>query len=309
MEKILLYYKYVLIKYPKQIMKWMKIICEDLDLKGRIIIGNEGINGTVGGSDINTQRYKKIMSQHELFNDIDFKESPGNSDSFPKMSIKVRDEIVRLGIPTEKLTTKNTGQHLKPEQAHELIEQKPDDLVIFDARNNYEWTIGRFENAITPDIDNFRDLPAFIDQNLDQFKDKQILMYCTGGIRCERASAYLNEKGVAKQVYQLEGGIQRYTDKYPEGFFRGKNYVFDNRISVKINADILASCELCNKSCDEYINCINARCNKQFVCCTNCVTQFDRTCGINCQKLVQENKVNIRPGFEKIDANLKTNNL
>ena len=128
------------------------------------------------------------------------------------------------------VTAKNGGKHLTPEETHNLIAQKPNDLVILDARNDYEWRIGAFEGAIKPDIEHFRQFPKFVDDNLEQFKDKQVLMYCTGGIRCERASTYLKEKGVAKNVYQILGGIHRYAEQYPDGFFRGKNYVFDDRI-------------------------------------------------------------------------------
>ena len=171
--------------------------------------------------------------------------------------------------------------------------------MILDARNNYEWVIGKFENAITPPIENFRDLPEYLEQNLDQFKDKQVLMYCTGGIRCERASAYLNEKNVAKKVYQLQGGIHRYVEQYPDGFFRGKNYVFDGRISVKINDDILASCTICNVACDDYHNCLNALCNEHFIACIACVEKLANTCSEKCQILLAENKVQERPAFNK----------
>ena len=184
---------------------------------------------------------------------------------FPKMEIKVKKEVVHLGIDPEALTINSGGDHLNPDQVHELLKNKPEDLVILDARNDYEWRIGKFENAITPEIKNFRELPEFIDENIDTFKDKQVLMYCTGGIRCERATAYLNEKNVAKKVLQIEGGIVRYCEKYPDGFFRGKNYVFDRRVAVKINDDILTHCDLCNATCDEYTNCINAECNEHYI--------------------------------------------
>jgi len=299
MNKIILFYKYIDIQYPKQIMKWQQELCQKLQLKGRILISNEGINGTLGGSMQNIDDYKESMNSHELFNNIDFKESSGGPECFPRLSVKVRNEAVSLGIPYDQLTPRNAGQHLNPQQTHDLITQNPTDLVILDARNDYEWEVGRFTNAITPDIENFRDLPQYLDQNLDQFKDKQVLMYCTGGIRCERASAYLNEKNVAKKVYQMDGGIHRYAEQYPDGFFRGKNYVFDSRITVKINNDILGSCALCSLPCDDYHNCLNASCNKHFICCTNCINIYAKTCSKNCQSLIEENKVCLRPDFIK----------
>lgn len=299
MNKIILFYKYIEIAYPKQIMKWQQQLCQELQLKGRILISHEGINGTLGGSADSLNLYKNHMADHELFGNIDFKESPGGPECFPRLSVKVRNEAVSLGIPYDQLTPRNAGQHLTPTQTHELLTNKPEDLVILDARNNYEWEIGKFENAITPNIENFRDLPHYLDTNIDQFKDKQVLMYCTGGIRCERATAYLNEKNVAKKVYQMDGGIHRYAEQYPDGFFRGKNYVFDGRIAVKINDDILGSCAICRKPCDDYYNCLNAMCNKHFVSCTPCIERLHKTCSEQCQHLIAENKVHERPEFNK----------
>jgi predicted sulfurtransferase len=300
MNTILLFYKYTAIEYPKQIMKWQQALCQELGLTGRILISHEGINGTLGGPTEKTDQYKQSMLQHDLFNDIDFKESEGGTECFPRLSVKVRDEAVSLGIPYDQLTPRNGGKHLTPKETHELITQQPEDLVILDARNTYEWKIGRFANAITPDIQNFRDLPHYIENNLEQFKNKQVLMYCTGGIRCERATAYLNEKNVAKQVYQILGGIHRYTEQYPDGYFRGKNYVFDGRISVKINDDILGSCSICTQPCDDYHNCLNAACNKHFIGCAECVKKLEKTCSTHCQNLIAQNKTSTRPEFNKI---------
>jgi predicted sulfurtransferase len=301
MDKILLYYKYITIEYPKQIVKWQQQVCKELGLKGRVLVSHEGINGTVGGTQDNTERYKILMSKHELFNDIDFKESNGGPECFPRLTVKVRNEAVSLGIAYNTLTAHTGGQHLSPEETHELISQNPHDLVIFDARNYYEWAIGKFNNALTPDIENFRDLPQYIDTNAEQFKDKQVLMYCTGGIRCERASAYLNEKNIAKKVYQMNGGIHRYVEKYPNGFFRGKNYVFDGRIALKVNEDILGKCLLCTIACDDYHNCLNAQCNKHFIGCAHCIQKFNKTCSQTCQNLLLENKTTTRPLFNKIE--------
>jgi UPF0176 protein len=299
MNKIILFYKYVEIPYPKQVMKWQQEICKELQLKGRVLISHEGINGTLGGAQQNLDTYKKLMSEHELFGNIDFKESAGGPECFPRLSVKVRNEAVSLGIPYDQLTPRNAGQHLTPQETHELLSKKPENLVILDARNNYEWAIGKFENAITPDIENFRDLPQYLDQNLEQLKDKEVLMYCTGGIRCERATAYLNEKNVAKKVYQMEGGIHRYVEQYPDGFFRGKNYVFDARISVRINDDVLGSCAICKTACDDYYNCLNAFCNKHFISCTPCIEKLNKTCSEQCQNLIAENKTTMRPEFDR----------
>lgn len=298
MGNVLLYYKYVTINYPKHILKWQKKICSNFGLTGRIIIAKEGINGTVGGTKDNIERYKTIMHEHDLFHDIDFKESPGGPDCFSGLSIVVKNEIVHLGLDPHTITASNGGTHLTPDQAHELIKNKPTDLVIFDVRNKVEWAIGNFQQAIKANINYFRELPAYIDTHLDYFKNKQVLMCCTGGIRCERASAYLKSKNIAKKIYQLKGGIHRYAEHYPDGFFHGKNYVFDNRVSLKITNDILGTCLLCTTPCDTYTNCLNATCNKHFICCNSCLAQFSNTCSTICQNLIEQNKVTKRPFFQ-----------
>lgn len=295
MGKILLYYKYISIKYPEQVMKWQKKVCADLDLKGRIIIAHEGINGTVGGELKNTELYKSIMQKNPLFQDLIFKESPGSAECFPRMRIVVKKEVVHLGLDPEKITARDGGTHLTPRQTHELITQRGKDLVLLDARNSVESRVGTFANAITPPIETFRELPSYIDNNLEQFKDKDVLMFCTGGIRCERASAYLKSKNVAKNVYQIDGGIHTYTQEFPDGYFRGKNYVFDGRITMKINDDILGTCDICAIACDEYTNCLNAMCNKHFICCQKCLKNYGNTCGSACQELLATKQVQPRP--------------
>lgn len=299
LEKVLLYYKYVAIQYPKQVQKWQAALCAELQLKGRIIIAHEGINGTLAGTHEALEAYQQAMEAHELFGNIDFKVSEGASENFPRMRIVVKDEIVRLGIASDVLSFEDGGQHLTPAQAHELMAQKPEDLVIFDGRNNYESRIGAFEGAITPNLDTFREFPEYIDKNLEQFKDKTVLMYCTGGVRCERLSAYLKTKQVAKEVVQINGGIHRYAEQFPDGFFKGKNYVFDARIAMKVSDDILGSCDICNVPCDEYTNCINTRCNKQIISCDACLRAYNITCGKACYDLVTSGAVKVRTKYVK----------
>lgn len=294
MEKIILFYKYIDIINPQGIVNWQKQLCQELGLKGRVWIASEGVNGTLGGLEENIEKYKQAMEAHDLFGQIDFKESSASSNYFPKLKIKLKKEIVRLEIDPNILKASNGGKHLTPEEVHNLISKTPEDLVLLDARNNYESAIGTFENAITCNTNNFREFPKFVDDNLEQFKDKEVLMFCTGGIRCERASAYLKLKDVAKEVYQINGGIHRYVEKYPDGYFRGKNYVFDGRIAVKVTDDILATCVHCKKSFDNYTNCINAECNKQIIVCDNCIDQYHNTCSQICLGKVNAKSVNIR---------------
>jgi predicted sulfurtransferase len=294
MEKIFLFYKYVNIKDPEAVKTWQLQLCTSLQLTGRIILAHEGINGTLAGSIENLQKYSENMNRHDLFNTIDFKESSGSTQDFPKLKIIIKNEIVRMAIDPTKITVDQAGEHLSPKQAHALIEQNKD-LVLLDGRNDYESRIGTFKNAITPSIQHFRDFPDYIDTNAQQFKDKEVLMFCTGGIRCERASAYLKSKNVAKKVYQLKGGIHRYVEKFPDGHFRGKNYVFDARIALRVNDDILAYCDGCNAPCDDYINCRNARCNKQCIMCKHCIDRLHNTCSLECCDLIVQGNAPKRP--------------
>jgi len=305
-KQILLYYKYVTIDNPETVKIEQQVLCKRLKLTGRIIIATEGINGTVCGSPEETEAYIACMRQNSLFTDVDFKTSTVNGahEYFPKLQIVVRPEIVHTGLDKEKYAAQFGGKHLTPDQAHALLEQKPEDLVVLDGRNDYEARVGKFVDAVIPPIDTCRDFPTYVDQNIEQFKDKQVLMYCTGGVRCERLSSYLKEKGIAKEVYQIEGGIHRYVEKYPDGFFRGKNYVFDARVTAHVNDDVLSLCDLCNGSSDDYTNCKNALCNKQYISCPSCTEKFNNCCSQECHELLAEGKVPARPYRPKVNAEI-----
>ncbi len=295
MEQILLFYKYVEIQWPEAIAKWQRKLCADLGLKGRVLLATEGINGTVAGTVTAIEEYTKALSEHPYFGDIDFKTSAGDRSAFPKMRILIKKEIVNLGIDPEKLKAKDGGIHLSPTQAHELMTRAPKDLVIIDIRNNYETRIGTFRNAITPNVSTTREFPEYIDKNIDMFKDKQVLMTCTGGVRCERVTAYLKEKNVATEVYQIYGGIHRYAEQYPDGHFRGINYVFDARGAQRVNDDVLTTCDLCPTPSDQYNNCMNASCNNHYIACQNCLEKYELTCSQACLDLLKAGLVKPRP--------------
>lgn len=294
---IILFYKYINIENPKNILRWLTVICNQLGLKGRLILANEGINGTLGGQENLLKRYIQLMNEHPLFGGIDFKTSDGNENYFPRLRIVIKEEITRMGVDPKKITALQGGKHLTPKEAHELLQNPPENLIILDGRNEYEARIGKFKDAIVPPINIFREFPEYIDKNQELFRDKKVFMYCTGGIRCERASAYLKSKNVAEEVYQLEGGIHRYGEQYPDGFFRGKNYVFDDRIAVTINNDILSNCLFCDTKCADFTNCINAKCNEQYICCSSCIEKSMNCCNKTCYNLVKEKQVPIRIKF------------
>jgi predicted sulfurtransferase len=297
MGKIILYYLYTPIENPESIAQEQRDLCEKLCLRGRILIAHEGINGTVGGSDESVASYKIFMQSHPVFSGMDLKESEGESDHFPRLQVKVKKEIVNFGYTAIHETP---GTYLSPEEAHQLMLEAPENLIIFDARNGYESRVGAFDNAHTPEINHFRELPSYIDEHLDTLKDKKVLMYCTGGIRCEKATAYVKMKQVAKEVYHIKGGIHRYIEAFPDGLFKGKNYVFDGRVTQRVSEDILAHCEQCAKPYDDYNNCINAECNKQIIVCPDCIDIYHNTCSTTCSELVQARKVNIRTIPHKI---------
>ncbi len=294
MGKILLFYKYIHIENPEEIQVWFRDLCTELNLTGRILLAHEGINGTVGGSDKATAIFIEKMNNHSLFFDMDIKEAPGDETFFPRMRIVIKNTIVNLGIDPKILTTKNTGVHLTPKEAHNLLNEKPEDLVIIDTRNNYEARVGTIPGSMIPDKRYFREFPEYIEEQKENLKNKQVLMFCSGGIRCERASAYIKEQGIAKEVYQIKGGIHRYIEQFPDGHFKGTYYVFDGRVGVKVTDDILTNCDLCNIPCDFYVNCMNGRCNKQFIGCPSCIKDFAECCSLNCQKLVDSKEVPLR---------------
>lgn len=284
MEKIILYYQFVKISDTESVKCWQRELCERLGLKGRILISQEGLNGTLGGDFKALKSYKRAMNEHSLFKGIEYKWSEGGTVDFPRLSVKVRTETVTLGLP--EITPENSGTKLKPQELNELLASDPD-VVLFDARNNYESAIGKFRGAITPDICNFRDLPSKI-KEYKHLKNKKVVTYCTGGIRCETFSALLKKEGF-KRVYQLEGGIVKYGEKYGDsGHWEGKCFVFDNRMSIAFSNESkdIGACVHCGNKTSNYLNCANKACNKLILVCAKCNHQT--LCSLVCGKGVKE---------------------
>lgn len=286
--EVLLYYKYTKISNPEVLVEEQKALCRKLELKGRIIIAQEGINGTLEGKSVNTQKYIDLLVQDERFKDIDFKRSTGTGNAFPKLKVKLRNEIVSLHLGNEDINpTEITGKYLSPEELHDWFEKRKE-FYIIDMRNDYEQQVGYFENSILPGLKNFRDLPKVLPA-LSELKDKAVLTVCTGGVRCEKASGFLIKNGFTS-VYQLYGGIVSYMEKYPNQNFLGKLYVFDNRIVMGFNTDapehrIISKCSKCGESSDNYIDCAYLHCkgHRHFLCCKNCM-EFEENlyCSKNC---------------------------
>lgn len=277
---VLLFYKYTHISHPQKLKLQQKALCESLQIKGRIILAEEGINATLAGTTNNIETYVAELKSTPTFQDIEIKSSTTNEQVFPKLSIKVRDEIVTLGQKSKgaDVSLQNKAHYIEPEELLALYE-KNKDFIILDARNQYEANMGKFKNALIPPIDNFREFPKFVN-SISEHKDKEIVTYCTGGIRCEKASAYLREQGF-KKVRQLHGGVHVYAEKTGGKYFEGELFVFDKRLQMKINSVnpvTIAQCEYCNTLITRYIDCANATCPELFNCCANCETQHSALC-------------------------------
>lgn len=274
--KIILFYRFTPIEDPQVMQLWQKQLCESLNLKGRIIISKHGINGTLGGELKDIKTYIRKTKEFDGFRGTDFKFSNGEGDDFPKLSVKVRKELVAFTIPDEiKVTKKGVvggGKHLKPEEVHELVEKKKD-VVFFDGRNAVEAKVGRFKDAITPDIESTHE---FIEQlesgKYDALKDKPIITYCTGGIRCEILSVAMKNRGF-KEVYQIDGGIVRYGETFKdEGLWEGSLMVFDNRMVTDFSdkAKVIGECEICGTNTNHVRNCFDETCKNMVVVCLPC---------------------------------------
>ncbi|MFW5702543.1 MAG: rhodanese-related sulfurtransferase [Candidatus Dojkabacteria bacterium] len=278
MYQVLLYYKYVQIDDPEKLKEQQKQLMERLGLKCRVIIAKEGINGTLEGEKEKTEEYIREMIRDQRFADIHWKLSDGNGESFPKINIKIRDEIVALNLGEEDIDpNETTGKYITADELHELYE-KGEEFYVVDMRNDYEQKVGHFEDAILMPMSVFRQLPEKIEE-ISHLKDKLVVTTCTGGIRCEKASGFLLKNGFTN-VYQLKGGMHTYIEKYPNQHFLGKLYVFDGRVVWGVNEEdpehkVISSCELCARESDSYVDCSYLHCKdkRHFIACENCADE------------------------------------
>jgi UPF0176 protein len=278
MQKIILYYKFVPLADPDSVMLWQKSLTESLGLKGRIIISKDGINGTLGGDLAALKNYVKSNKQFKSFKDIEYKWSDGAGVSdFPRMSVRVRDEIVTFKASTElKVTDKGIvggGTKLKPAKLHELVKDKTKEVVFFDGRSQYEAAVGKFKEAVMPEVRTAKDFIPILDSGkYDHLKDKTVVTYCTGGIRCEVLSMLMKNRGF-QDVYQLDGGIVKYAEKYADkGLWEGSLYVFDGRMGLKFSdqSKDIGQCIHCQAKTSNYENCALKSCNDLVLICEDC---------------------------------------
>lgn len=285
-QKIILFYKFVPVTDTDMTMRWQRELCERLGLKGRILISPHGINGTLGGTIENLRLYKRAMSETLQFKGIIYKWSDGGSEDFPKLKVKVKPEIVAFDAADEIVVTErgieNGGKHLKPAALHKLVEEKGDEVVFYDGRNMYEAQIGRFKNTVIPNTTTSRDFKKDIEEGeIAKYKDKPIVTYCTGGIRCEILSAMMKNRGY-KEVYQVDGGIVKYGEKYKDdGLWEGKLFVFDDRMQLAFSdkAKDIADCEVCGVKTSHQINSTNIR-RKLHVMCESCAEKQKTTANL-----------------------------
>ncbi|NQV90062.1 rhodanese-related sulfurtransferase [Candidatus Uhrbacteria bacterium] len=270
---VIIFYKYTSVTDPKGLMLWMRALCLSLEIKGRILIAEEGINGSVEGTRDQLDQFESEVSScsYADFHDLWFKSSPGTGSAFRKLIIKVRPNILNIGLDAEADINPNitTGTHIEPEELHNWFTQG-EDFAIVDMRNDYEFTVGRFKGSIDPGMKNFRDLKELI-PSLQHLKGKKVLTVCTYGVRCEKASGLLLNEGF-DQVYQLHGGIGTYMKKYPGQNFEGSLYVFDERMTEQFTDayDVVGRCTGCNEKSERFGNCAWSPCHKQLIICENC---------------------------------------
>ncbi|HET6924556.1 MAG TPA: rhodanese-related sulfurtransferase [Candidatus Saccharimonadales bacterium] len=283
MQKILLYYKFTPLTDPEAVRLWQKALCESLNLKGRILISRHGINGTVGGELADLKRYVRAFKAYPGFKQTQFKWSDGDRDHFPKLKVKVRPEIVAFGageeLQVDETGVVDGGTHLKPTEVHELVNRYGDEVIFFDGRNAYEAAVGRFKNAIVPNTATSKDFIAELDSGrYDHLKDKKVVTYCTGGIRCEILTPLMKHRGF-KDVYQMDGGIVKYGEQYgDDGLWEGSLYVFDERMNLKFSdkAEDIGECIHCASKTSNYENCALPSCNELVLICENCLVHPDR---------------------------------
>lgn len=292
LAKIVLFYRFTPITDPNAVRLWQRDLCELLGLRGRILVSHDGINATVGGELSAMKKYVRKTREYPGFGDIDVKWSEGSGldDSgsildFPRLSVKVRDEIVSFGAPGElrvdTLGVVGGGAHLSPDALHDLVADRGDEVVLFDGRNAFEAEIGRFDGAVVPDVATTREFVAALDSGqYDHLKSRPVVTYCTGGVRCEVLSSLMIARGF-EEVYQLDGGIVRYAERFGNsGLWQGSLYVFDGRESVTFGAEpaVLGRCGGCGAPESRMQNCADPHCRVRIVRCAGCAESSDARC-------------------------------
>lgn len=282
------FYRYVYLDSPQEFRDTLYKEWISLQAFGRIYIAHEGVNAQMSVPEHELENFLKVLDSHAELKDMPMKYAvEDDGKSFYKLTIKVREKIVADGLDDHSYDVTNVGNHLSPIEFHHAISEK--NSVVIDMRNHYESEVGYFENAYCPDADTFRDAIKVVEEEFADEKDKKILLYCTGGIRCEKASAYLKDKGF-NDVNQLHGGIIAYAHAIKsEGVdskFTGKNFVFDQRLGESIDGKVIAKCHQCGEACDAHTNCANDDCHLLFIQCPKCADEYNGCCSDDCKNIL-----------------------
>jgi len=296
------FYQYAQIGNPQLFRDYLYLHLDEVGVLGRIYVAHEGINAQLSVPEENFEAFKSVLETVIFLSGIRLNTAVEHAnDSFYKLIVKHRPKILADGLEDTSFDVTNKGKHLKADEFNEMIQKE--NTILIDMRNHYETEVGHFKGAITPDVDNFRASLSFIeDEILDGNQDKNIVMYCTGGIRCEKASAWYKHRGF-KNVYQLEGGIIKYANDIEAhnlpNLFIGKNFVFDERLEEAISPDVIANCHTCGHPFDSHTNCGNVACNVLFIQCNACKEKLDNCCSLECQEinaLPEEEQRSLRKG-------------
>ena len=311
------FYKYTVINLPNELRDILYKSWSQKNILGRIYIAQEGINAQISIPNHNIQSFKRDLESNKYLKDISYKIAvEDDGKSFFKLTIKVRKQIVADGLSLNEYDVTNVGKHLNAKQWNNAIKNG---ALVVDMRNHYESEIGRFKGAICPDVETFKEELPIVKELLKDKKKKKILLYCTGGIRCEKTSAYLKHHGY-QDVNQLHGGIIDYArqikaDPSLDNYFQGKNFVFDERRGERISKDVISSCHQCGKKCDDHVNCQNVNCNLLFIQCIECQKIYENCCSTDCievkqlpkeeQKLLRKGKNNKKMYYSHKRVKLK----
>jgi len=273
MHTVILFYKFVRLAQPEAMRDEQRALCERLSLKGRILIAEEGINGTLEGSPESIREYQNAMHADPLFADMPFKESIGTGDAFRKLEVRVRDEVVTLGAGRFDVA-KETAAQMSADELHSLY-ASDEEFVVLDLRNDYEIEAGYFEKTEHPNIRNFRELPEKLEA-IAHLKKKKVVAVCTGGIRCEKATCLLKKEGF-EEIYQLKDGIHTYMQKYPAGHFKGTLFVFDNRMTTDVveapGREVVGKCTFCGTASEDFYSDDSQKPSLKLICCAACIPQ------------------------------------
>ncbi|MCA6075168.1 rhodanese-related sulfurtransferase [Fulvivirga sedimenti] len=282
------FYRYVQLSDPASYRDQLFIDFSKLEVLGRIYVAHEGINAQISVPDDRFEEFRQFIEESAELTGIRLNIAvDDDGKSFYKLKIQIRKKIVADGLNDETFDVTKRGTHLSAEDFNRLA-QDPNTIII-DMRNHYESEVGHFENAICPDVDTFREALPLVEDMLADQKDKNLVMYCTGGIRCEKASAYYKHKGF-KNVFQLDGGIIEYArqveQKQLPNLFKGKNFVFDERLGERISDDIISVCHQCGKPADTHTNCVNEACHLLFIQCAECAEKMEGCCSTECVEVI-----------------------